>query len=84
MVATSLSLGGTTASVLGEGPANGSGQSWSFNGGMLTYNGPVVGTSPATNQAGVNPNVTLNAGGGTWNTINGTWGFSGALTGRAI
>lgn len=79
---SSVSTGGTSAAALGEGPGNASGQSLTFNGGMLTYTGPSTSAANATyNAAGYNANITLNAGGGTLNLPNGTIAFTGGLSG---
>ena len=48
---------------------------------MLTYNGASIDANATYSAAAINANVNLNAGGGTWNTINGFWGFSGSLSG---
>jgi fibronectin-binding autotransporter adhesin len=78
----SLSLGGTNASSLGQGPANGSGQSITLNGGMLTYTGAAIGTANATsNSAGVNAIITLLGSGGTLNNSGGNIAFTGGLSG---
>ncbi len=66
--ANSLSTGGTNSSGIGEGPANASGQSITFNGGMLNYTGGNTGTAgKAANSLMFNPNITLNSSGGTMN-----------------
>ncbi len=79
----SLSTGGTTASALGEGPANGSGEPRIFNGGMLTYNGASIDANATYSAAAINANVNaLVLTGGTRNNFTGSgfWGFSGTLT----
>jgi fibronectin-binding autotransporter adhesin len=76
----SLSIGGTNASNLGEGPANGFGGSISFNGGVLNYTGGNVFVTPATTQSGLNYNITLLSGGGTL-VSSGIWGYTGVLAG---
>ena len=52
---SSLSTGGTSAAALGEGPANASGQSITFNGGVLTYTGaaPAALATPPTRRCGI-------------------------------
>jgi autotransporter-associated beta strand protein len=83
----SLSVGGTNSSALGEGPANSSGQTITFNGGMLTYTGGNTGTTgAASNSLMFNPNINLLSGGGTINLVQSSAtgnyvGFAGTLTG---
>ena len=80
---SSISTGGTSAAALGEGPANGSGQSITLNGGMLTYTGAAtVGTAnPSNNAQGWNSTITLLGGGGTLNDAGGGIAFTGGLAG---
>ena len=78
----SLSIGGTNASALGEGPGDASGQSITLNGGMLTYTGGGINANPTANALAWNPIITLLGSGGTINNSGSSFiGFSGGLTG---
>ncbi len=78
----SLSTGGTSASALGKGPADASGQSLTFNGGQLIYTGAsTTGLSNSSNALSNNFNITVLSGGGTISTNSSYISLAGSLSG---